>query len=102
MNYTHRLATQALAAGDTAAYELFDEQTLICKKSLFVYQDAREAQKRGDHATFNSLSLELRALLARIAPLPTPDTPQPQRRSKAPRQGHDRSGVLKNCACRRP
>ena len=35
MNYTHRLATQALAAGDTAAYEFFHEQTLICQESLF-------------------------------------------------------------------
>ena len=79
-NYTRRLANEALSTGDTAAYAFFDEQTLIGSKWLRAYTERGEAQKRGDHATVNSKSLELRALRAQFAPLPTPDTPPPQRR----------------------
>ena len=79
-NYTRRLANEALSAGDTAAHAFFHGQTLIGKQWLGAYTDRGEAQRRGDHATVNSKSLELRALRAQFAPLPTPDTPPPQRR----------------------
>ena len=79
-NYTRRLANEALPAGDTAAYTFFHEQTLIGKQWLGAYNRWGEALRRGDHATVNSKSLELRALRAQFAPLPTPDTPPPQRR----------------------
>jgi len=76
-NYTSRLANEALSAGDTAAYAFFDEQTLIGKQWLGAYNRWGESLRRGDHATVNSTSLELRALRAQFAPLPTPDTPPP-------------------------
>jgi len=58
----------------------FDEQTLIGSKWLRAYEEAGKAFARGDHTTANSKSLELRALREQFAPLPTPDTPPPQRR----------------------
>jgi hypothetical protein len=79
-NYTRRLANEALPAGDTAAYAFFDEQTLIGSKWLRVYGAEGRALARGDHAAANSKSLELEALRAQFAPLPTPDTLPPQRR----------------------
>ena len=72
-NYTNRLANEALSAGDTAAHAFFHGQTLIGSKWLRAYTERGRAQRRGDHATANSKSLELRALRAQFAPLPTPD-----------------------------